>query len=944
MGDKPDYKDTMNLPQTEFPMRANLAEREPQWLKFWQEQDVYRKRLSMNVNGQRFVLHDGPPYANGHIHMGTAFNKVLKDLIVKYKSMRGYFAPYIPGWDCHGQPIEHQVEKELGPERMAKIGQSELRERCREWAMNYVSVQSEEFQRLGVQGDFEDPYLTLAPAYEAGNVRVFRRMYERGMIYKGSKPIHWCIRCKTALAEAEIEYSEVESNSIYVRLELLEVPKAFAEFATEASVLIWTTTPWTLPANVAATLSADASYVALRVSGRVIIVAEPLVERLAETIAWPQWELISDPAGQPIRVKGEDLAGAKYRHPIHDGVEGIVITGEHVDLSVGTGAVHTAPGHGEEDWLVGQRYGLPTPMPVNDLGVFDQGGGRFEGMHILRANPAIIEWLDEIGSLEHKGKTSHSYPHCWRCKQPVIFRATEQWFVSMGAKGAEAKPLREAALVAIEDVQWIPGWSVNRIRSMVTDRPDWCISRQRAWGVPIPVFKCAMCSHTVANDATFDAVEALFESEGADAWFRKQPSEYLPQSPLTECERCGSAELLPEDDILDVWFESGVSHTSVLDTRPELCRPAELYLEGTDQHRGWFQSALLTGVGAYDAPPYKAVLTHGFIVDGEGRKMSKSLGNVISPLDVIKVSGADIIRLWVAAADYSQDVSISNDILARTSDAYRRIRNTFRFLLSNLNDFTPENSVAWADMPEIDRYALTRLTEIVERVGKSYDDWKFHQVYHTVFNYCVTDLSSFYLDVIKDRLYSDAPDSLSRRSAQTVLAAILLDTVRLLAPVITFTAEEVWQHIPAKIRGDAASVQLAGWPESRVPASKAEEASSLRSIYSEVLGVREAVTKALEEAREAKVIGKSQEAAVTIGAPSELLGILSARSKTSLADMFIVSSVRLELEPKLNVAIDLADGEKCPRCWNVRELGTDTLHPDLCARCAAVIRDKQGET
>lgn len=937
MGDRPDYKDTMNLPQTEFPMRANLAEREPRWLNFWQERDVYRKRLSMNAEGRRFVLHDGPPYANGHIHMGTAFNKVLKDLIVKHKSMRGYFAPYVPGWDCHGQPIEHQVEKELGPELMAKIGQAELRERCREWAMNYVSVQSEEFQRLGVQGDFENPYLTLAPAYEAGNVKVFRQMYERGMIYKGSKPIHWCMRCKTALAEAEIEYSEVESDSIYVRLELSAVPEILAGITAEASVLIWTTTPWTLPANVAATLSADANYVALRVNGKIIIVAEALVEQLVEAIAWPQWEIANNFAGQPLRIKGEQLAGARYRHPIHQGVEGVIVTGEHVDLSVGTGAVHTAPGHGEEDWLIGQIYGLPTPMPVNDLGVFDQGGGRFEGMHILQANPAIIEWLDESGLLEHKGKTSHSYPHCWRCKQAVIFRATEQWFVSMSATNAGSRPLRESALAAIEDVQWIPGWSANRIKSMVAARPDWCISRQRAWGVPIPVFKCAKCNHTVANDVTFDAVEALFETEGADAWFCKQPKEYLPEAASVSCDQCGSTELLPEDDILDVWFESGVSHTSVLGTRPELRRPAELYLEGTDQHRGWFQSALLTGVGAYDAPPYQAVLTHGFIVDGEGRKMSKSLGNVISPFEVINISGADIIRLWVAAADYSQDVSISNDILARTSDAYRRIRNTFRFLLSNLNDFTPEKSVPWTQMPEIDRYALARLAEVVEKVGKSYDDWKFHQVYHTVFNYCVTDLSSFYLDVIKDRLYSDAADSLSRRSAQTVLGAILVDIVRLLAPVITFTAEEVWQHIPAALRGDAVSVQLAGWPESRLAKDHIDEASELRSVYSKVLDVREAVTKALEEAREARILGKSQEAAVIIGAPPGLLAVLSVRGETLLADMFIVSSVRLEVAPELNVTVSLADGAKCPRCWNVRELGSDASYPDLCARCASVI-------
>jgi isoleucyl-tRNA synthetase len=701
------------------------------------------------------------------------------------------------------------------------------------------------------------------------------------------------------------------------------------------SVLIWTTTPWTLPANVAVTLAADADYIGVRIGDEVVVLAEALVEQVAGVAGWESPELVVGADGAPVRVKGADLSGLTYAQPVHEGVEGVIITGEHVELSTGTGAVHTAPGHGDEDWLVGQRFGLPSPMPVDDDGVFDAGGGRFEGMSVHDANPEIIAWLSEVGTLAAATKTSHSYPHCWRCKQPVIFRATEQWFVAMDRAATGIRPLREGALEAIASVNWIPGWSVNRIRSMITDRPDWCISRQRAWGVPIPVFTCTACGDTVATDATFDAVIALFETEGADAWFTKDPADYLPEG--TACARCGSTKLTPEDDIVDVWWESGVSHTSVLDARPELHRPAELYLEGTDQHRGWFQSALLTSVGTYDAAPYHSVLTHGFIVDGDGRKMSKSTGNVVSPLDVITKSGADIIRLWAAAADYSQDVSISDDILARTSDAYRRMRNTFRFLLSNLDDYEPSRAVAYEDMPEIDRYALVRLSDVIERITKSYDDWKFHQVYHTVFNYCVTDLSSFYLDVIKDRLYSDGADSVSRRSAQTVLAAILVDLVRVVAPILTFTAEEIWQHMPQQLRGDAISVQLAGWPDVGVPSERVGDAAALRESYATVLEVREVVTKALEDARAEKVAGKSQEAAVTVHAPAAVAGTLESRGTAALAEMFIVSTVEIVVADELKAVVSLADGAKCPRCWNVRELGTDARRADVCSRCAEVL-------
>jgi len=917
-----DYKQTMNLPQTGFPMRANLATREPDWLKYWDEIDIYRKSLESNEGGPTFVLHDGPPYANGHIHMGTAFNKVFKDLVVKYKSMRGYWAPYIPGWDCHGQPIEHQVEKNLGPEKMKTTSQAELRTMCREYALEFVKVQADEFKRLGVRGDFDEPYLTLNHSYEAGDVRVFAELYRRGMVYKGSKPIHWCYRCKTALAEAEIEYSDETSPSIYVKFRFMDAPEPWAAESLPTSVLIWTTTPWTLPANVAVTLAEKAPYVGVKVGGEILVMAEALVEAVAAVAGWESYEVL------PPKIAGESLSGLRYELPVHTDGTGVIITGDHVELTTGTGAVHTAPGHGEEDYLVGLKFGLPMPMPVDDHGVFDAGGGPFTGMHVEKANPVIIEWLRERETLLAAGTTSHSYPHCWRCKKPVIFRATEQWFISMDETG-----LRDSALKAIQGVEWVPGWSVNRINSMVTDRPDWCISRQRAWGVPIPVFECATCGETVANDETFAAVEHLFATEGADAWFTKAPSEYLPAG--IACPRCGATELKPETDIVDVWFESGCSHTSVLHARDELRYPAELYLEGSDQHRGWFQSSLLTAVGAYDTAPFKTVLTHGFIVDGDGRKMSKSLGNVVSPIDVVAKYGADVIRLWAASSDYSQDISVSNEILERTSEAYRRIRNTFRFLLSNLADYEPSMAVAWDDMPELDRHALVTLADVAGRVTKSYDDWKFHQVYHTVYGYCVTELSSFYLDVIKDRLYADAADSLTRRSAQTVLAEVLVTLVRLVAPILSFTTEEVWQYLPSQLREGVESVHLAGWPALEVPTGEADE---LRSAYAVVLDVREAVTKALEDARNAGTIGKSQEARIVVTGPKAIVDVLSARGTGAMAEMLIVSDFSAVVGEELAVSVLNAEGEKCPRCWNFRELVAEGEHPGVCARCADVLK------
>jgi isoleucyl-tRNA synthetase len=690
-------------------------------------------------------------------------------------------------------------------------------------------------------------------------------------------------------------------------------------------VLIWTTTPWTLPANVAVTLSEQADYVGVLVDGQVLVMAEALVQQVAAAAGWTDYEVL------PPKVKGASLAGLTYHQPVHADVMGVIITGDHVELTTGSGAVHTAPGHGEDDYLVGQKFNLPMPMPVDDDGRFDVGGGPFAGLSVDEANPVIIDWLRERGTLIAAGKISHSYPHCWRCKKPVIFRATEQWFVSMDRAAEGVRPLRDAAMEAIGQVEWIPGWSVNRMASMVGDRPDWCISRQRAWGVPIPVFSCAKCGETVATAETFEAVIDLFENEGADAWFTKSPSEYLPTG--TTCPRCGGTELKPEDDILDVWFESGVSHTSVLEARPELRRPAELYLEGSDQHRGWFQSSLLTSVGAYGEAPYRAVLTCGFVVDGDGRKMSKSLGNTLSPIDIAGTSGADIVRLWVASSDYSQDVSVSREILDRTSEAYRRIRNTFRFLLSNLYDFDESDAVPLEEMEELDRYAMVRLADLVRDVTAAYDEWRFHAVYRHIYDYCGTDLSSFYLDVLKDRLYADGASSRERRSAQTALSAILEAMVRLVAPILTFTSEEVWLAMPVALRGDAVSVQLAGWPA--IPADPI--AADLRAVYDTVLEVKDVVTKALEEARAAGTVGKSQEAALTIEAPDQVVAAL--RERSALADLFIVSSVVLVAAPgELRVRVERAPGEKCPRCWNIRtDIGSHAAHPEVCGRCAKVL-------
>jgi len=925
------YKDTMNLPRTNFPMRANLSEREPQWRTFWDENDIYEKsvaRRAGNRETKRFILHDGPPYANGHIHMGTAYNKILKDLINKYKTMTGHYAPYVPGWDCHGQPIEHQVEKNLGPERMAEISVADLRTKCRYFAIKWIDTQREEFKRLGVLGDWENPYLTFSPQYEAGNIKVFRDMYLDGSIYRGRKAIHWCTRCETALAEAEIEHSDETSHSIYVAYRLIDAsPWDALSGDDEVSVLIWTTTPWTLPANAFVVLNGEAEYVAVRVNGHVLILAKELLEQVAEELGWKEagYEVLEGTA------KGEEISKLTYVQPIHHERVCRIITDPYVDLTTGTGAVHAAGGHGAEDNMLAIKYDLPIYMPVLDDGTFDAGGGPFEGNKVRVDDAKIVEWLREQGSLVGETKITHSYPHCWRCKEPVIFRATEQWFVSMSKTG-----LRDEAMAKLDSFKWIPAISSKRMSAMIADRPDWCISRQRNWGVPIPVFRCAKCGEVVANEASFDAVIDLFEAEGADAWYTKDPSEYLSEGIVCAC---GCDDLVPDTDILDVWWESGVSHTSVLKARPELDYPAQMYLEGSDQHRGWFQSSYLTSIGAYDTSPFENLLTHEFTVDGEGRKMSKSVGNVISPIDVVNKLGADIVRLWVASSDFAHSVAISDEILDRTSESYRKIRNTFRFLLSNLDDFTPDNAVPFGELHEMDQAELVRLSDLVDRVTEYNEAWRFYLAQREIIDY-MGNLSNVYLDILKDRLYSDAPDWKTRRSAQTVINVLHQTLLRLLAPVLAYTTEEVWEFTPEVLR-DAESIHLTDWPTLDLSALDVDR---LRGDYGIVREVRDAVTKALEDARTAedKVVGKSQEAVVALTVDPKTVRVLEERGIEALREFFIVSDVLIETKEGIEepeVVVSASSLEKCPRCWNYRTLATESAYPDVCNRCASALAE-----
>ena len=939
------YKKTMNMFQASFPMKADLPKNEPKRLKKWEEMGLYWKVLDKNKDGKPFVLHDGPPYANGPIHVGHAFNKILKDFVVKSHAQRGYHTPYIPGWDCHGQPIEHMVETTLGKEKMAKISQPELRKLCHDWATKYVGIQRDGFKRLGVNADWEHPYLTYHHDFETADVEIFKKMYLNGSIYRGRKPIHWCSNCHTALAEAEIEYGDEVSPSIYVKFYFQEMPEAIKGAAEAAgcgdakcAVVIWTTTPWTLPANQAVCLAPEAPYVVALVDGELLVVAEELADSVISVAGWQNVEFLQA-AGEKLTFPGTALNGCTYVHPVCDGETGVVICGTHVTLDTGTGAVHTAPGHGVDDYKICQFNGIKDiKMPIDDEGRFYAGSCRWEGMTTDEANPKIIEWLDKQGSLVAHVDINHSYPHCWRCHKPVIFRATTQWFVSMDDTG-----LRDKAVDAIENqVTWIPEWSHNRIGAMVSERPDWCISRQRSWGVPIPVFSCADCGEIVANEESFDAVIDLFGKEGADAWFIRKPSEYLPESVC--CPKCGSHHLQPEKDILDVWWESGVSHVGVLKHRASegLTWPADMYLEGSDQHRGWFQSSLLTSVGAYGKPPYKSVMHCGFVVDENGEKMSKSKGNGVDPADICDKFGADVLRLWVASVDFSHDVRLGDNIIKQVSDAYRKFRNSLRFMLSNVVDFDDANDAVtdWNELEPIDRYMMVKTARLVDEVTAAYEQYAFNTVYRLVYDF-INDTSAVYMDVIKDRLYSDAAHSVRRRAAQTVLMNAIEVLVRILAPILTFTTDEAWECYPEAAlarAGRPESVQLAGWPsrDDFVPAIPAD-AQSAADAFERLFEVRDAVTKELENARTAKIINKSQEAALNVTVPADLFEILKAYDHTVFTELFIVSTVSFECGDEIAVKVSVAQGEKCPRCWNVTTLGGNSRYPGVCKRCGDVL-------
>ena len=923
------YDQTLNLPKTDFPMRGNLPQREPEILKFWEEIDIYQKVQEQNQGKPKFILHDGPPYANGDIHLGTAFNKVLKDFIVKFYSMAGYDAPYVPGWDTHGLPIEQQAIKNIGLKR-DEVHPVEFRNKCAEYAMKYVEIQKQQFKRLGVRGKWEDPYLTLSPEYEARQIRVFGDMARKGFIYRGLKPVYWCADCQTALAEAEVEYHDKTSHSIYVKFPVIDGKGILSEGDTY--FVIWTTTPWTIPANVAICLHPDYKYVLLATNRGNLVVAKELKEQFVQVTG-------VEVQGELKEFSGQELELVVCRHPLLER-DSLVILGEHVTLEQGTGCVHTAPGHGIEDYEVGRRYNLPIISPVDNKGVFTAEAGPFAGLDTNQCNKAVIKALADQGALLQHGQIAHQYPHCWRCKHPIMFRATEQWFASI-------EGFRQEALKAIREVKWIPAWGEERIYNMVADRSDWCISRQRIWGVPIPIFYCEDCGEAVISDETISHVEQLFREHGSNIWFAKETAELVPAG--FRCPKCQGTSFRKETDTMDVWFDSGSSHAAVLEVWPELDWPADMYLEGSDQHRGWFNSSLSTAVATRGQAPYRSVLTHGYVVDEQGRKMSKSLGNGIDPLEVIQQMGADILRLWVASADYRKDMAVSPNILKQMTDAYRKIRNTCRFILGNLADFDWEKDrVPYEEMSELDRFALLRLHKLIKRVTDAYRAYEFHAVFHSIHNFCAVDMSALYLDICKDRLYVLAPRAKARRAAQTVLYETIHALVRLLTPILAFTTEEIWQYMP-KPADAPVSVQLTSMPE--VNPAYLDEA--LEQKWNKLLDLRGEVAKALEMARQGKAIGNSLEAEVDLYLSKQWYGFVLPAQEV-LATLFIVSEVRVheageeapegifvseELEG-VKVKVTPSSHGKCERCWNYSAtVGTHTEHPTLCARCAGILKE-----
>ena len=931
-----DYKNTLNLPKTKFSMRANLTKNEPKMLEFWEQNKAYQKMISSGPDNQRFVLHDGPPYANGNIHLGTAMNKILKDIIIKSKNLSGYKAEYVPGWDCHGLPIELKVEQSMGDQKK-EMTVLDIRKSCRKYALKYLDIQRNEFKRLGGFGVWDNPYLTMAPEYEAATAGELAKFMSRGSVKRSKKPIYWCCSCETALAEAEVEYFDHKSPSIYVGFPLRDekiIQKLPAADPSRLFILIWTTTPWTIPDNMAVALHPDVEYVLVEQGGKQYILASELLDECTGKFGWEQPQVLN-------RIIGRELEGIHAGHPIYSR-DSVLVLADYVTLETGTGCVHTAPGHGREDYETGLRYGLEVYSPLDDQGKFLPSVEFFAGMNVFESNPAVISKLKEKGNLLAEENIAHSYPHCWRCKKPVIFRATTQWFISM-----RENDLRGKALQAIDnEVRWIPSWGRERIHNMIEHRPDWCISRQRNWGVPIIALICNDCGQAWHDPEWVNGIVQKFESHstGADYWFETPVEDMLPRN--LACPQCGAQNWKKEDNILDVWFDSGTSYAAVVEKRKECGFPADLYLEGTDQHRGWFHSSLLASVGTRDVPPYKAVLTHGFVVDGKGRKMSKSIGNVVAPHEIINKYGAEILRMWVSSENYQEDLRISDEILKRLVDAYRRIRNTCRFILGNLYDFDPAKDIVDpGQMLPLDRYALDIILQRNRKMNRAYEDYEFHKVFHVLHNLCVTDLSAFYLDIIKDRLYVNPAESLERRSAQTVLYYTAMVLLKNMAPVLSFTAEEVYQNLPEQLRTNETVFGMRyAFPEQDI--ISAEE----KARWEMIVQLRNEITRAIEPERKNGVLGHSLDSRITVFAPEELLREIKIEEHY-LRETFIVSQILLddaknapqtsyqgqEME-EIRILVETAKGEKCARCWTFSEnLGSNPEHPQACPRCTQIL-------
>jgi isoleucyl-tRNA synthetase len=922
-----DYKKTLNLPQTTFAMKANLPQNEPKWLQHWQTIGIYKAIREKSQGRPKFVLHDGPPYANGKIHIGHALNKVTKDIIVKSRTMMGFDSPYVPGWDCHGLPIESAVEKEIGGKKK-DMDAGEFRRQCRQFAAKYIDIQREDFVRLGILGDWDNPYMTMAFDYEADIVQALGRFFQNGSVYKGLKPVHWCTYDQSALAEAEVEYEDHTSPSVFVRFRLADEAVESLGLPVEISLfaVIWTTTPWTLPANLAIAVHPDVEYAIVEHEGANYILASDLVASVTKKFGWAEYKVSKI-------YKGSAFEHLRYRHAFLPR-DGVMVTGTYVTLDQGTGLVHTAPGHGADDFATGRRYDLEIYTPVNHRGEYTPEVPYWGGMHVFKANPLIVEHMRERGVLVFSESITHQYPHCWRCKNPIIFRATEQWFISM-----DRNDLRQRALEEVRKVKWVPAWGQERMNGMVENRPDWVISRQRLWGVPITVLYCEQCNEPVTSPALFDKVAEFFRVEGADAWFDRPAADFLPAGHACQC---GAKSFRKEFDILDVWFDSGSSHLAVCKRRPELGWPVAVYFEGHDQHRGWFQSSLLIGTGVEGGAPFEQVITHGFVVDEKGRKMSKSLGNVVSPQDLVKQNGADILRLWVSMIDYRNDMAISKEIVSRIAEAYRKIRNTARYLLANLSGFDPANSVALHDLAPVDRWIVDRAARAFERARQGYEDYEFHAVYHRVVELCTVDLSAVYLDASKDTLYCDAPDSPSRRSAQTAMYMVLRGLVTTIAPILSFTAEEIYEAMPGEKEKSVHLTEFATLEGGMLPAEDA-------AAWDRIFRVRETATKVLERARAAQQIGQSLEADIELHtdiSPEALAGNLNV----DLAKLLIVSHVDfrdrddaipdfVEIEGlgRVGVSMKPARGKKCGRCWQYREEVQEAGL--LCGRCQSVLNE-----